>query len=123
MEYSKYIIHIASELGFTPLNLVLVAMLYFLGAQHGFFPKFWKSENNTESLPATRAQMNKLSSYYNHDTTEILHSINDNIKSVHAAVGDLNKAFERLDKNVDILNETQKEWEKFGIPVRNKTML
>jgi hypothetical protein len=114
MEYAQTILHIATQLGLTPLNLVLIVMLYFMGAQSGIFPKFWKSESvKTAELPATRAQMDKLSSYYNHDTTEILRSIDSGVKNVHEAV-------EKLEEVVSELKNNHHEWEKYGIPVRTK---
>ncbi len=113
MEQAQTLLHIATELGLTPLNLVLVVMLYFMGAQHGMFPKFWKGEPSPDRVPATKAQMDRLSSHYNHDTTELLTSIDGGIK-------DVRKAVEKLEDVVSELKNNHQEWEKFGIPVRNK---
>lgn len=111
MEYTQYIIHIANELGFTPLNLILVVMLYFMGAQHGMFPKFWKGEPSPDRVPASKAQMDKLSTYYNHDTTEILRSIDLGVKKVHVAV-------ENLEDIIKELKHNQSEMKEYGVKVR-----
>lgn len=113
METAIKIFHTAVDLGFTPLNLVLIVMVYFMGAHTGIFPKFWGKEEEGENTPATKAQMNKLASYYNHDTTAILNSIDDGIKQVRTAV-------ENLDDRVKELHTTHQEWEKYGIPTRDR---
>lgn len=113
MEIIYSSLEIADTLGLTVLNLVLIAMLYFMGAQHGMFPKFWKTSSEVNDLPATRSQMERLSNYYNHDTTEILLSINQGIEKVH-------KAVENLDDRIKELHMTHEEWEKYGIPTRQK---
>lgn len=100
----------AIDLGITPLNLVLAAMLYFLGANHGFFPKWWGDKGEA---PATRKQMEYLTNYYNHDTTAILQSIDSGIKEVHQAV-------EKLEDSVKELHTHHQEWEKFGIKTRKQ---
>lgn len=108
-------ITIATELGFTPLNLVLLAMLYFLGAQHGFFPKWWgdKVEKTNQSEPGTKEQMEYLINYYNHDTTAIL-------KSMDAKLGDIKPTLESVELLLKELHVKQNEWEKYGVPARIK---
>lgn len=113
METATKIFTTAIELGFTPLNLVLMVMIYFMGAHTGIFPKFWGKETQESNKPATKAQMDKLSSYYNHDTTEILQSINAGVQS-------LNKSIEKVDDQIQLLHNTHAEWEKYGIPIRQK---
>lgn len=117
METANTIFHTAIELGFTPFNLVLLVMVYFLGAHIGIFPRLWTEKKSKEAddneKPATRAQMNKLANYYNHDTTAILTSIDEGIKQVKTAV-------ENLDDRVKDLHNTHQEWEKYGIPTRDK---
>lgn len=117
MDQLPFYIHLANELGITPLNLVLAAMLYFLGAQHGVFPKWWGGETDA---PATKSQMERLSNYYNHDTTAILQSIDSGIKDVHKAVGEVHQAVEKLEDSIKELHTHHQEWEKFGIPIRPK---
>ncbi len=114
METATEIFNTLIQLGFTPLNLVLIVMLYFMGAHTGIFPKFWGEEKSDENeKPATRAQMDKLANYYNHDTTAILNSIDEGIKQVRIAV-------ESLDDRVKELHNTHQEWEKYGIPTRDR---
>jgi hypothetical protein len=117
MENFAQYIHIAQELGLTPLNLVLAAMLYFIGAHSGIFPKFY-GETKDDTLPATRAQMDKLSSYYNHDTTEILKSIDANVVKVHESVTEVFKAVDKLDDAVKELKIHQQEIKEYGVKVR-----
>lgn len=112
METAHQILEIGMELGMTPLNLVLMCMLYFMGAHSGIFPKFWGKESQDANKPATKAQMDKLSSYYNHDTTEILKSIDNNVVKVQLAV-------ENLEESIQDLKNQNSEWERFGIPIRN----
>lgn len=91
--------------------MVLGGMLYFLGAQHGFFPKFW-GDKQVEK-PATKQQMDKLSSYYNHDTTQILQSIDRNVTKVH-------KALESLEDSVKELKYSHSEMKEYGVKVRKE---
>jgi hypothetical protein len=101
MELPQWAI-VAAELGFTPLNLVLIAMLYFMGANSGFFPKFWGKRK--VDLPATQTQMDILSEHYNHETTAILTDIRD--------------LLEKQTANIDEVKRKQEEWEKYGVPAR-----
>ena len=111
------------------LILFLVALLFItdevmpyikhgLGKMFGVTPK----EEDAEK-PATRGQMDKLSNYYNHDTTILLQSIdysikelNESIKGVHSNVGDINRNLANLEKVVKELEDNHREWEKYGIP-------
>lgn len=95
---------LATDLGLTPLNIVLCLMLYFIGSQSGIFPKFWKSQNPVE--PQTREelqalllqQMKTLTGHFNHETTGLLTKISDTL---------------------DLIIRKQEEWDKFGIPIRD----
>jgi len=106
----QQLLHVANELGLTPLNLVLLAMLYFLGANHGFFPKWWGGESER---PATKSQMDYLTNYYNHDTTELLQSIDNKL-------GNIKPTLESVEILIKELHIKQSEWEKYGIPARIK---
>lgn len=78
-----------------------------------FFGKITGTKATDDDKPATRAQMDKLSRYYNHDTTEILRSIDDGIGKVHS----------NLEKVEDALRELKtqhSEWEKYGIKIRKE---
>lgn len=104
------LITIAAEVGLTPLNIILTAMVVILMNHLGISIKFWEKK---DEKPATRAQMDRLSNYYNHDTTELLTSIDSGIKEVRVAV-------EKLEDSVRELHNHHSEWEKFGIPIREK---
>lgn len=105
-------LEIAAELGLTPFNMVLIVFLYFMGVKLGIFPKLWGGSIE-ENQPATRAQMERLSNYYNHDTTALLTSIDGGIKEIKTAV-------EKVEYQIKELHITHAEWEKFGIPARIK---
>lgn len=56
------------ELGFTPLNILLVVMLYLVLANQGVVPKLWKGEKvEVDRVPDWAAQ---LMQHFNHDTTD-----------------------------------------------------
>lgn len=93
-------------LGFSPTSIVILGMLYFMGAQSGMFPRFW--DTNEEKKGVTIAQlhdeMQHLKSYFNHETTERLDKINVEVSDVKESVKELNRKHE--------------EYEKYGIKVR-----
>lgn len=124
MENLPIFLRIASELGLTPLNIALAGMLYFMGAHSGIFPKFWGDVNVKANLPASREQMERLSNYYNHDTTELLTEIRDGIGNVEEALtvmhANVGKGVADLTLAVSRLDNTLKEWEKYGVPQGNK---
>ncbi len=99
------------ELGFTPLNIALILMLYFLGAQQGLFPRFWGSkEKEEEDVPAWAGQ---LLQYFNHDTTEHHEVTHKKLDDIVRAMAEHNK----LDERVITLLENQ---EKYGVVCRSK---
>ena len=119
MEYLPQILQTAFELGFTPLNIFLACMLYFMGAHSGIFPKFWGNETQASNQPATREQMEKLSSYYNHDTTEILKDIRQHLSDVKEETKTINNNLASLAVTTNRLETTIREWEKYGVPSGN----
>jgi hypothetical protein len=60
------LITVLVELGFTPLNILLVVMLYLVLAKQGVVPKVWKG-SEVEEIPKWA---DHLLQYYNHDTTD-----------------------------------------------------
>lgn len=74
------LITILVELGFTPLNILLVVMLYFVLAKQGVLPKVWKGGDGDD----TPKWASHLLQYYNHDTTaahDLTHSKLDRIEN------------------------------------------
>jgi hypothetical protein len=68
------------ELGFTPLNILLVVMLYLVLANQGVVPKLWKGDG-IEHIPDWAEQ---LMQHFNHDTTDqhnLTHAKLDRIES------------------------------------------
>lgn len=116
MENITTIAGLAIQLGFTPLNLVLGAMLYFMGAKTGIFPKFWGESTTEDNQPATKKQMNRLSQYYNHDTTELLTQIREHLSDVKDETKTINSNLAILSQTTNRLENTIREWEKYGVP-------
>lgn len=116
MENIPQILHTALELGITPFNLVLIGILYFMGAHSGIFPKFWGDADASGTKPASQASMDKLSSYYNHDTTEILHDIREHLSDVKEETEKINTNLTNLSQTTNRLENTIREWEKYGVP-------
>ncbi len=117
METALTILQELSILGFTPLNVVLLGMLYFIGAHSNIFPKFWGSKDSADNdKPATKGQMDKLSNYYNHDTTEILTEIKEHLSDVRHETRIINATLSTLSNTTGRLETTIREWEKYGVP-------
>lgn len=119
MENASTIFHTAVEFGFSPMNLVLIAMVYFMGAHSGIFPKFWGAKNSNSDngeKPATQAQMNRLSEYYNHDTTAILNDIKEHLFEVKEETKNMNTNLKELHTITNRLETTIREWERYGVP-------
>lgn len=119
MENLPTIVQLFFDLGFTPMNIVLGAGLYFMGAHNGIFPKFWGETTTDSHKPATKGQMDKLSNYYNHDTTELLTQIREHLADVKDEVKIINNNLQSLSTTTNRLENTIREWEKYGVP--NKT--
>ena len=121
MELSQ-LIQIAFELGITPLNLVLLGMLYVFMANSGQLPKFWKQseDKTTPTLKEVHEIMTHLKTHYNDETTENLVIIGRNQDDMKR---DLNKISTKQDKIGDEINSIKKmneDFEKFGINIRKK---
>lgn len=113
MEEFALIFHKLFELGFTPLNIVLMVMLYFIGSHSGIFPKFWKSSTEDEeeekkepTLADLHREVSKLSGYFNHETTTHLEELKAKQDKTHEVVKEI--------------RAKQDEFDRFGIRVRNQ---
>lgn len=122
MESLPKAIELAVSLGLTPFNIVLIGILYFMGAHSGIFPKFWgKGDINiNDEKPATKGQMDRLSNYYNHDTTEILSQIREHLSDVKEETKTINTNLQALAVTTGRLENTIREWEKYGVPHKAK---
>lgn len=110
METAKTILEAAAAYGFSPLNLVLMVMLYFMGAHAGVWPKFWKKgddENKTPTVHDLYAEISKLKMYFNHETTERLDKIVERQKGIG--------------EDVKSIVRKHDEYEKYGIKTRRAT--
>jgi len=94
------ILQLASELGFSPLNLVLLVMLYFMGAQSGVFPKFWRANDRhtTPTIHDLHEQVLSLKEYFNHETTNRLDAIQAEQQLMHEDVRGLHRKHDEYDK-------------------------
>jgi hypothetical protein len=110
-----------SELGLSPFNLILLAILYALGVQTGLFPRFWKSEDNkTPTLQDIHEIMIHLKNHYNDATTENLELIGDNQKEMIRGINKISSHQDAIKTTVDDVKRTQDEWNRYGVKV-NKT--
>ena len=101
------------SLGFTPLNIVLVVMVYFMGAQAGIFPKLWKSkevEEGEEGVVPPWAI--RLQQHFNDETSIILKEIRDGVKKLDER-GEMQ--CKKMDKVVSLLEDSKEddiEWRR-----------
>ena len=99
------------SLGLTPLNMVLVVMLYFMGAQAGIFPKLWKSNGEEaeekEEVPTWARQLQQ---HFNDEISSILHEIRDGVKKLDEH-GDVRCAkIDKITLYLEDSHEDAKEW-------------
>lgn len=120
MESLPKAIELAVSLGLTPFNIVLIGILYFMGAHSGIFPKFWGQGDVNDDKPATKGQMDRLSNYYNHDTTELLTQIKEHLSDVKDETRTINATLQTLSSTTNRLENTIREWEKYGVPHKQK---
>lgn len=107
IEELKQTIIILAELGFSPLNIVLIGMVYFMGAQHGMFPKFWRTsdENKGVNIGDLHTEMMQLREHFNHETSDSLTSIKNNTLEIR--------------EDVKTLQRKHDEYDRFGIKIRS----
>lgn len=116
METAITLLKHLAEFGFSPLNVVLIAMIYFMGTQLGIFPKFWGDKTASAVKPASQESMDKLSSYYNHDTTELLTDIRDHLSDLKEETKVISANLTSLHITTNRLETTIREWERYGVP-------
>jgi hypothetical protein len=89
MEQVASLFHTLIEYGFTPLNVLLIVMLYLVLANQGVVPRFWSKDEQKEQIPdwakQLHANQDKLAQYANHDTTkhhEMTHDMLGELKDI-----------------------------------------
>lgn len=118
MELSQ-LIQLAIELGITPLNIVLIVMLYFIGAQSGIFPKLWKnSDISTPTLKEIHEIMTHLKSHYNDETTDNLEKIGRNQETMINGIREIRENQKVIAKDVEELKNNHNIIKEFGVKVR-----
>ena len=121
MELSQ-LIQLAIELGITPLNIVLIVMLYFMGASNGIFPKFWKKENEeSPTLKQIFETMTHLKNHYNDTTTENLELIGRNQDEMKEKLNKISTHQDLIKEEVKAINTRLNEYDKYGIPPIRKS--
>ena len=121
MELSQ-LIQLAIELGITPLNIVLIVMLYFMGAQSGIFPKLWKnSDISTPTLKEIHEIMTHLKAHYNDETTENLEIIGRNQDEMKEKLNKISTHQDLIKEDVKLINARLNEYDKYGIPPIRKS--
>jgi len=111
-------VQLALSLGLTPLNIVLIGMVYFLGVKMELFPKFWgEDEEQQEKIPLWAQN---LQTYFNHDTTE-------HHEKTHEKLDMLIRMEEKEHDNAQQFRDTLKDIgttlaniEKYGVQCRQK---
>lgn len=105
LEMIKTILQTLADFGFSPLNIVLIVMIYLLMAHVGIAPSFWtKTKKQQEKAEHVPAWAKKLLAHYNDETTDKLTSIE---KTTNAIKKDTDKIIGKHD-----------EWERHGVPIK-----
>ena len=121
MELSQ-LIQIAFELGITPLNLILIVMLYFMGAQSGIFPKFWKQseDKTTPTLKEVHEIMTHLKTHYNDETTDNLEKIGRNQDDMKRGIEKISTKQDKIGDEITLIKNRQDSWHEYGIKIRKE---
>lgn len=118
-------IHSLAELGFSPLNLVLMGMLYLLMAHLGIAPKIWngtlKKEKNGFGLKEVvdyyqenfGKQITQLGEYYNHDITDKLKDIAEGQKEISKNLSEQKDTLKDISRTLENIRE-------YGVKCINK---
>lgn len=102
MEHVPAILEAMARLGFSPMWVIVLIMMYFMGANTGAFPKFWsKQQEKTEDIPVWAQH---LIQHFNHDTT-----------SQH---DETHLKLENIKKDTEKIIAKTEEWDKYGIKTR-----
>ena len=93
------------------LTVVLIGLLFF---REDIIPfvKSWLGISN-KGEHSTRAQMEVLTQYYNHDTSRILNDLSAKTDRMQHTLEDTNE-------NVKNIARKQEEWERHGVPTKCK---
>lgn len=141
------ILEILKQLGLTPLNIVLLGMVYVLMAHIGIVDKFWLSkekkqeerersssivhvnehtggkgittvEEITNGFKVMQESILRLSQYYNHDTTRHQNETNKTLAEMNRTLSDIKVHFERSQKQESENNNLLKEIKEYGVKCR-----
>lgn len=127
MELSQ-LIQIAIDFGITPLNLVLLGMLYVFMANSGQLPKFWekkpvKSEAGEDKLPTLKTldkKMSHLLLHFNDETTENLQTISKNQDDMKRGIEKISTKQDKIGDEITLIKNRQDSWHEYGIKIRKE---
>ena len=122
LEHLPAVLKALADYGISPVMLILIAMLYFMGAHSGIFPKFWGAQREDEEKESVPAWAQKIMEYYNHDTTEHHNETHKKLDSLIALNGEhvkntlehqsrVRENFRELKASLDTIKE-------YGVPLR-----
>jgi len=119
MEHIPEILRVMAELGLSPLNLVLLALVYFMAAKSGFVPKFWKErkEEKAEDMPHW-AQT--LIGHFNHDTTSHHEMTHQKLDTIIQQNKDSKSDHERTKETINAIKNSVENLDKYGMKVRGR---
>lgn len=100
---------IAEGLGLTPLNMVLLAGVYFMGIKLGIFPNLKGKNGNGMSPPKWADQ---LINQVNHTQTDILERIAKGIEKLDTRSENQCRKLDSLIRNQDDAKDDDQEWRR-----------
>lgn len=140
MEINAFI-EILKNLGLTPLNIVLLGMVYLLMAHIGIVDKFWLSGEEKKkqkeykrnyddgrpimSIPdladgfgRLEQAVGRLSQYYNHDTTQHQQTVINALGDIKDGLRDIRDETKEQGKLVRASHTITKELKEYGVKCR-----
>ena len=107
-------IMLLQSLGLTPLNIVLVVMVYFMGTTAGIFPKFWKlkgaeteAEETTEETPKWAQELKE---HFNDTTTNLLTRIASGVEKLDTKQATMCQKLDTIKGILENIKEDDSEW-------------
>lgn len=114
MEHIPEIIKAMAEWGVSPLNLILIAMMYFIGAKNGIFPPLWKEEKK-ENVPEWAQH---LLQNFNHSTTDFHLQTHQKLDTLIEKEEEEAKERQEIRDNTRDIKTKLAEFDRYGVKVR-----
>lgn len=106
---------VADSLGLTPLNIILLGMLYFFGVKMRVFPRLWKGEDAEEETPQWAQS---LTAYFNHDTTEHHEKTHEKLDRLIEMEEKEHLASQQMRDTLKDIGNTLSNLDRFGVKCR-----